>query len=590
MHVARRFLPLTAALLACTTATGTGAPSTPRADDLDAFVTAQMARRHVPGLSLAIIQDGRIVSTRTYGVTDPGGSEKVTPTTLFQAGSISKSVAALGALHLVEAGKLDLDRDVNLTLTSWKLPTNAFTAQRPVTVRELLSHTAGLTVHGFPGYAVDEPRPTLVQVLNGAPPTNTPAIRVDTTPGAIWRYSGGGYTVLQQMMIDVTGQSFPEFMRRTVLDPVGMTHSSYEQPLPPALAATTAGGQYADQKPVKGRWHIYPEMAAAGLWTTPTDLARFAIEVQQAYAGRSSKVISPATARLMLTEVKGGDGLGVFLQGTGNALTFSHGGRDEGFDAFFIATASTGQGLAVMINANDDSRMTDRIVDFVAKKYHWPSASSYVPPVASAVEVPPAQLQSYTGRYELSNNNMITFVVADGRLSLLSGGLPDEEFVALGNDQFASTDRNLRVTFTRDAAHDITGLTWVNGDRTRVVPRVGPLVSMLARQPDPDPAFTARVDAALRAMAQGGDAVANASALTAGARRDFGRRPWPPVAGYRSIAYLGVQDVAARHLERHGFPVARIAYYTLTTAAGQESLLVYVTQDGLITDFDTVAN
>ena len=588
MHVARRFLPLSVALLAC--ATGTGTPSAPQGDDVDAFVTTQMARRHVPGLSLAIIQDGRIVSTRTYGVTDPGGSVKVTPTTLFQAGSISKSVAALGALHLVEAGKLDLDRDVNLTLTSWKVPTNAFTARQPVTVRELLSHTAGLTVHGFPGYAVDEPRPTLVQVLDGAPPTNTPAIRVDTTPGTIWRYSGGGYTVLQLMMIDVTGQSFPEYMRRTVLDPIGMTHSSYEQPLPPSLAATTAGGQYSDQKPVKGRWHIYPEMAAAGLWTTPTDLARFAIEVQQAYSGTSSRVISPAMARQMLTEVKDGDGLGVFLQGTGNALMFSHGGRDEGFDAFLMATASTGQGLALMINANDDSRMTDRIVDFVARKYHWPNASTYVPPAASGGALLPTQLQSYTGRYELSNNNLITFAVADGRLSLLAGGLPDEEFVALGNDQFASMDRNLRVTFTRDASHEITGLTWINADRTRVVPRVGPLVSMLARQPDPDPALTARVDATLRAMMQGGDAVADASALTAGARRDFGRRPWPPVAGYRGVTFLGAQDVEGRKLERHGSPVARIAYYTLTTDRGQQSLLVYVTKDGLITDFDNVAN
>jgi CubicO group peptidase (beta-lactamase class C family) len=590
VRIARRFVPLSIALLACATGSGNGTTNAPAADDVDAFVTAQMARRHVPGLSLAIIQDGRIVSTRVYGVTDPGGHTPVTTATLFQAGSISKSVAALGALHLVEAGKLDLDRDVNLTLTSWKVPANGFTAQKPVTVRELLSHTAGLTVHGFPGYAVDEPRPTLVQVLDGAPPTNTPAIRVDTTPGAIWRYSGGGYTVLQQMIIDVTGESFPDYMRRTVLAPIGMTHSSYEQPLPPALAAMTAGGQYADQKPVKGRWHVYPEMAAAGLWTTPTDLARFAIEVQQAYAGTSSHVISPAMARRMLTEVKDGDGLGVFLQGTGNALMFSHGGRDEGFDAFLIASAATGQGLAVMINANDDSRMTDRLVDFVAKKYHWPSASTYAPPVASAVAVPPARLQSYTGRYELTNNNMITFVAGDGRLSLLAGGLPDEEFIPLGNDQFASMDRNLRVTFTRDAAHDVTGLTWTAGDRTRVVPRVGPLVSMLARQPDPDPAFTARVDAALRAMMQGGDAVANAPALTAGARRDFGRRPWPPVAGYRGIAYLGAQDVQGRNLERHGSPVARIAYYTLSTEAGQQSLLVYVTREGLITDFDTVSN
>jgi CubicO group peptidase (beta-lactamase class C family) len=592
VHVARRILPLSVALLACATGTGssTSTPNAPRTDDLDAFVTTQMARRHVPGLSLAVIQDGRVVYARAYGVTDPGGSTPVTTSTLFQAGSISKSVAALGALHLVEAGKLPLDRDVNLTLTSWKVPTNAFTAQQPVTVRELLSHTAGLTVHGFPGYAVDEARPTLVQVLDSAPPTNTAAIRVDTIPGTIWRYSGGGYTVLQQMIIDVTGESFPEYMRRAVLGPIGMTSSSYEQPLPAERAAMTAGGQYANLRPVKGRWHIYPEMAAAGLWTTPTDLARFAIEVQQAYAGKSSKVISPATARQMLTEVKEGDGLGVFLQGTGNGLMFSHGGRDEGFDASLVASAATGQGLALMINANDNSGMVDRITNFVARKYGWPTASAYTPPVASAGQMSLAELRPYTGRYELSNNNMITFVAANGRLFTLASGLPDEEFVPVGRDQFASTDRNVRASFTRNGSDEVTGLTWTVGDRTRTVPRVGPLVSDLSRQADPDPAFTARLDAALRAMMQGGDAVANAPALTAGARRDFGRRPWPPVAGSRGIAYLGAQDVDGRNLERHDSPVARIAYYMLTTDAGQQPLLVYVTKDGLITDFDNVVN
>ena len=592
MHVARRFLPLSVALLACATGTGSGSgtPNTPRTDDLDAFVTAQMAQRHIPGLSLAVIQDGRIVYARAYGVTDPGGSVPVTTSTLFQAGSISKSVAALGALHLVEAGKLPLDRDVNLTLASWKVPANAFTAQQPVTVRELLSHTAGLTVHGFPGYAVDEARPTVVQVLDGTPPTNTPAVRVDTIPGAIWRYSGGGYTVLQQMIVDVTGESFPEFMRHTVLEPVGMTSSSYEQPLPAARAALTAGGQYANLRPVKGRWHIYPEMAAAGLWTTPTDLARFAIEVQQAYAGKSSKVISPTMAHQMLTEVKGGDGLGVFLQGTGNGLMFSHGGRDEGFDASLVASAATGQGLAVMINANDNSGMVNRINTFVARKYGWPSAASaYVPPVASTGTTKSApELRSYTGRYELSNNNMITFGASGGHLFSLADGLPDEEFVPIGADQFASTDRNARVTFTRNGSNEVVGLTWTVGDRSRTVPRIGPLVSMLPRQSDPDPAFTARLDGALRALMQGGTAVATSPALTAGARRDFSRGPWPVVAGYRGVSFLAAQDVEGRQIERHGSPVSRIAYYMLTTDSGQQPLLVYVTKDGLITDFDDV--
>jgi len=167
------------------------APLRTSADTVDDYILAQMRMRHIVGLSLAIIQNGKIVKARGYGVIGKNGGAPVTPTTLFQAGSISKSVAALGALHLVEQGKLFLDKDVNTQLTTWKLPENDLTRAQAVTLREILSHSAGLTVHGFPGYAVDAQRPTLVQVLDGEKPANTPAIRVDMLPGSKWRYSGG---------------------------------------------------------------------------------------------------------------------------------------------------------------------------------------------------------------------------------------------------------------------------------------------------------------------------------------------------------------------------------------------------------------
>jgi hypothetical protein len=433
--------------------------------------------------------------------------------------------------------------------------------------------------------------PTVVQVLNGAPPANTAPIRVDIEPGTKWRYSGGGYTVMQQMVVDVTGRPFPEYMREAVLAPIGMTNSSYEQPLPPSMAAATAAGHYGDRQPVRGRWHLYPEMAAAGLWTTPTDLARLAIEVQQSYAGSSSTVLTPAMTRRMLTMEKDGYGLGFGVQGTGRTLVFSHGGRDDGFDASFTALAETGQGLVVMINANDNSGMIPRLVGFVAKKYNWPAlVSTYVPPVASAEPMPLTRLQPYAGRYEFANNSMLTIGAANGRLFTLTDGMPNEEFVPLGGDRFASTDRDSRIDFTRDAAGAVTGLTWTRAGQSRTIPRIGPLVSMLGRQMDPDPSFTAKLDATLRLMAQGGAAVASAPHLTAGAQRDFSRGPWPAVAGYRGVQFLGTQGVAGRGLERHGHPVDRIAYYTLTTDAGTRSLLVHVTKEGLITDFDDVVD
>ncbi len=338
------------------------------ADTLDDRVSALMKKRDIPGLSLAVFKDGEIIKAQGYGVAAEGENIPVTADTLFQAGSISKAVTAFGALHLVEAGKLSLDADVNGFLKTWRVPENEFTRISKVTLRRLLSHSAGITVHGFPGYAVDEPRPTLVQVLNGEKPANTPPIRVNIAPGSIYRYSGGGVTIVQQLIIDAARAPFPDFMYREVLEPLGMHASSYEQPLPAARAALAASGQS-----VAGRWHVYPEMAAAGLWTTPSDLARFAITLQASAAGRPNSVISPASALQILTRQKGDAGLGIFLYGRGATERFGHGGRDEGFDAELVAYRNFANGAVVMINANDDSGVISRVLESIADAYGWPN-------------------------------------------------------------------------------------------------------------------------------------------------------------------------------------------------------------------------
>ena len=342
-----------------------------QADKIDDFVAGEMREHQITGLSLAIIEDGKICKAQGYGFTDQGGHAPVTTATLFQAGSISKSVAALGALHLVGQGKLSLDADVNTELRSWKIPANEFTQEKQVTLRRILSHGAGLTVHGFPGYAADATPPTLAQVLDGLKPANTAPIRVDLKPGSKWRYSGGGYTVMQQMVIDVTGRPFPAFMAETVLQPLGMTASTYEQPLPKDRAASSATGHHPNGKAIEGKWHVYPEMAAAGLWTTASDLARFAIGIQQSLAGKTNPVISQAMTREMLTPAMADDGLGVFLARRGGKLWFSHDGRDAGFDATMMASAETGQGAVIMINQNDNSGAVKRILEAISKEHHW---------------------------------------------------------------------------------------------------------------------------------------------------------------------------------------------------------------------------
>lgn len=339
---------------------------------VDDVIAAEMKCHHIPGVSLAVIENGSIRTARGYGFTDKSGKTQVTSTTLFQAGSVSKPVAAVGALRLVDDGRLSLDGNVNQWLKQWKVPENQFTKDEKVTLRRILSHSAGLTVHGFPGYAAGKRLPTLIQVLDGAKPANTAAIRVSSVPGSTWRYSGGGYTVMQQLMTELTGKPFAVFMEETVLGPLCMASSTYEQPLPEDKAMSAATGYYGNGKPVPSRWHTYPEMAAAGLWTTASDLARFAIGIQQAFTGKPNAVLSQSITRQMLSPQKERSGLGFGLNGDGKTLSFAHDGRDEGFDTFLMAYAETGQGVVIMVNANDDSGAVKRMVAAVRQEYHWP--------------------------------------------------------------------------------------------------------------------------------------------------------------------------------------------------------------------------
>jgi CubicO group peptidase (beta-lactamase class C family) len=325
----------------------------------------------VPGLSVAVIDDFKIAWAKAYGVTEAGSDTPVTVHTLFQAGSISKPVAATGALYLVEHGKLSLDENVNDKLKTWQVPENEFTKDQKVTLRRLLSHSAGLTVHGFPGYEVGAPIPTLVQILNGEKPANTAPVRVDFIPGTKARYSGGGITIEQQLIIDVTGEPFPQFMRETVFDKIGMNDSTYEQPLPPARAAMAATASHADGMVVPGKWHIYPEMAAAGLWTTPTDLGKFAIETALSKQGKANHVLSEAMTRERLNPQIENIGLGFFLGDGGNPAEFGHDGDDEGFQARLIMFADSGKGVALMVNSDAGLTMASFLEESIAKEYGW---------------------------------------------------------------------------------------------------------------------------------------------------------------------------------------------------------------------------
>jgi CubicO group peptidase (beta-lactamase class C family) len=351
--------------------TGISVPSSDTEAAMRLNLEELMQRYKVPGLSVAVIDGFKIAWAKGYGVTEAGSHTAVTTRTLFQAGSISKPVAASGTLALVQQGKLSLDENVNDKLRSWKVPENEFTKDQKVTLRRLMSHSAGLTVHGFPGYPVGGPIPTLLQVFDGEAPANTAPIRVDFVPGTKFRYSGGGITIEQQLMMDVTGKPFPQFMREAVFDKIGMNDSTYEQPLPPARAAMAASGTHADGTTVPGKWHVYPEMAAAGLWTTASDLARFAIEIALSKQGKANHVLSEATTREMLKPQIDQAGLGFFLGQYKNPEEFGHDGDDDGFNAILIMFADSGKGIAIMANSDNGITVGNCLVQSVAREYGW---------------------------------------------------------------------------------------------------------------------------------------------------------------------------------------------------------------------------
>ncbi len=427
----------------------------------------RMETYHVPGVSVAVLDGGRIVWAKGYGVMDVETGQPVTEETLFQAASISKPVAATAALRLVERGLLDLDAPVNGYLKRWKIPENDFTRKVPVTLRHLLTHTGGLTVHGFPGYALGDSIPTTIQVLDGSGPANTDPIRVDTLPGSLWRYSGGGYTIMQLLLEDVTGKPFPQILREEVLDPLGMELSSYQQPLPPERAAYAASSHLSDGTGGDGKWHIYPEMAAAGLWTNPTELARLAMDLQAAYRGETGHVLTPEMTRTMFTPGLGGWGLGFGIQGEGEEARFSHGGSNYGFKAQFFAFMEGGRGAFLMTNGDRGASLAQEILLAIAREFQWPTPRYQEVVLA---DVGQDVLREIAGEYRTGEPSLPVVVeVVDTHLRLTVGGSQVIHIYPTSERFFIDLVEGTRFRVDRDEAGRVTALQVIGGPRAERV-------------------------------------------------------------------------------------------------------------------------
>lgn len=359
----------------------------------------RMAHYKVPGVSIAVIRDGRIAWARGYGVLQAGKPERVDAATLFSVGSLSKVATAAITLRLVDAGTLDLDRDVSAYLTRWTLPPNPFTAVRPVTLRGLLSHSAGLTLSGFPDFQPGDPLPRIEDTLSGRPPSKTEPVRVATMPGTITSYSGGGTTVEQLVIEETTHGSFEAAAQRQLFASLGMKRSTFVNPLPPKWGniAKAHDGKGTPIALPRG-YETMPEMAASGLWTTPSDYARILVALIEAWRGGEHGFLSPARAREMMTEVGPSRfGLGPFLDGYGLSRRFSHSGANDSYRAWFEAYLADGDGVVIFTNGSGGGPIRSEIRRAIAAAEHWPESRLSID--VPAVALPPAVLAKLAGTY-----------------------------------------------------------------------------------------------------------------------------------------------------------------------------------------------
>ena len=423
-----------------------------------------------PGASIGVIDGGALAWASGFGVRTVGMADAVTATTPFQAGSISKPVFALAVMRLVEQGTLDLDADVNGYLTCWRVPANGGWQPR-ITLRQLLSHTAGVTVHGFRGYPASGPWPTPLEVLQGVPPANTPEVIVDLMPGLAFRYSGGGTTIAQQVVVDVLGRPFPDLMRELILDPLGMADSTFEQPLPAPMTARAAVGHPLNGQPLSGGAHVYPEMAAAGLWTTAADQSRLAIALMRTLRGeRSALPLNTESVQSMLqpqlpdqTIGEHFVGIGWYCSGEGDDFCFGHQGVDEGFLAEMRVLPARGKAAAVLINAHG-WLLPVEIFKAIGREYGWPAT----PLRAASIAMPPGI--DYAGSYRSEHDVLVLVTQSADGLALRLGGQTPVPLAPSSEMEFHAVVLNLFVHFETESDRAVTAMTLMqHGKEIRLI-------------------------------------------------------------------------------------------------------------------------
>ena len=415
----------------------------------------RMSYYRVPGVSLAVIYKNRIDWASAYGFKETGIFEPLTPDALFQAGAVSQSVAALTTLHFVEKGMLGLDSDVNSVLSTWKVPENQETGASRVTLRRLLNRSALFLPEKFKGYLESEYLPSLNMILQGEGIAETQAVRFVESAEGRFAYSEGGYAVLQQVLVDLEKKAFPVIAEKAVFQPIGMNNSTFVSPLPDSLKEKAVPGHLRGGETVEGKWLRYPVAAASGLWSTPTDLALFAIEVMKTARGESQQIVSPSLARTMLTPEEGIQGFGFYIEGQGDELFFQMSGYNTGYACLIIGYPARGEGAVIMTNSDNGVYLIDEIVRGISAVYEWPH---FQPEVKPLYRLDPSVYPQYLGRYEINPDYILDVAHEDYFLVITPTGQKPTKFYAQGLTVFFSTDPYITIRFEKDDQGRVTGL------------------------------------------------------------------------------------------------------------------------------------
>ena len=417
-----------------------------------------MKEHNVPAVSIAFFDNGSIQWKKTYGSTTSSNGAVIDDHTLFQAASISKPVSALGAMRLSQENNLDINEDLNIYLDEWKLQNSTFKNSDKATLKDILSHSGGITVSGFGGYDTGSQIPSLTQILNGEAPANSKPIIQDTTAGSLWRYSGGGFVILQKIMEDVSDIPFEEYMQLKVLTPMKMTSSTFAQYDPETNNKNIAIGHDGQGEPIRGKWKVHPEKAAAGLWTTPSDLALFAISIQKAYAGEKQSIVSESIAKKMLENQFDGWGLGMDISNKDGILRMLHGGSNSGYRCQLVAEANLGQGVVIMTNGDGGETVIQDLLRSISSHYNW---NIYKPKEKTVITLSDTEKSKLIGRFSMSGNDQVVAEITASEIGLnVSQTWDGQSYLILPESEslfFRNTD-GVPIEFLTNDTGEITGL------------------------------------------------------------------------------------------------------------------------------------